>query len=128
MAKTPLAERLEEISRDLPTGRLARELNYADRTIRRYLSGERRPERTTVVKWAELAGVDPEYLLEVYETPAPEPPAPRRRRRRRWWLAVPVAVVVVGLAAWLVLRGGGGGDDGARRIALVVFNQVTNGP
>jgi transcriptional regulator with XRE-family HTH domain len=100
-----LAQALDLASREegLSTRDLAQALNCSDRTIRRYLSAERRPDRELVIRWEEVCHVEPGRLTALHDRAEHRPagddddelddaPQPTRARtRRRPWYAPAIA-------------------------------------
>lgn len=104
-----LAQALDLARREaqLTTAALAKELSFSPRTVRRYLNGERRPARDTVVHWEQACEATPGTLIALYDgAPASDilPPARARFPRRS---AVAAVAVFVALGVVLLLRGGG---------------------
>lgn len=64
-----LAQQLDLARRmhGLTTAQLAKALYCSDRTVRRYLSGERRPPRDTVARWEEVCAAPPGTLISLYD-------------------------------------------------------------
>jgi hypothetical protein len=107
-----LAQALDLARREaeLTTAALAEALSFNPRTVRRYLNGERRPERDTVVRWEQVCGASPDTLTALYDgSPAtvqlPQPLA-RTGFPLRSGVVVAVLVVLVTLGAVLLLRKG----------------------
>lgn len=106
-----LAQALDLARREagLTTAELAKALSFNPRTVRRYLNGERRPERDTVVRWELVCNAPPGTLIAPYDgAPESDPPPSRARFPLRSAVAA-VAVIVavsVALGVELLLRGG----------------------
>jgi transcriptional regulator with XRE-family HTH domain len=103
-----LAQALDLARREaqLTTAELAKALSFNPRTVRRYLNGERRPERDTVVRWEQVCKATPGTLTALYDgAPASDAPPPAQARLPRR-LAVVVAAVYVALGSALLLHGG----------------------
>jgi transcriptional regulator with XRE-family HTH domain len=100
-----LAQALDLARREaaLTTAELADALSFNPRTVRRYLNGERRPQRDTVVRWEQACQATPGTLTALYDG-SPASDAPRTRFSLRSVAATAVAVAVV-LGAVLLLRG-----------------------
>jgi len=98
----------------LSTSGLAARLYCAPRSVRRYLSAERRPSRDIVKAWEVVCGVDAERLVKLYDgldagEPAASSAAPTETagpgRRRRGILAGVAGALVLGGLALAVLLG-----------------------
>jgi transcriptional regulator with XRE-family HTH domain len=103
-----LAQALDLARREaqLTTADLAKALSFSPRTVRRYLNGERRPERDTVVRWEQVCEATPGTLAAHYDdAPASDVPPPSQARLPLRLAAVAVAVAAA-LGAVLLLRGG----------------------
>jgi transcriptional regulator with XRE-family HTH domain len=74
-----LARREAGLSKD----DLARAVFLSPRTVRRYLSGERRPDRATVVLWEQACGLRPGALTDLYDAPLPAAANPARSHGAR---------------------------------------------
>jgi len=91
---------------ELTTAELAEALSFNPRTVRRYLNGERRPERATVVRWEQVCDATPGTLITLYDdSPASDAPPPPLRTGFPLRSAVAAVTVVVALGAVLLLRG-----------------------
>lgn len=64
-----LAQALDLARREagLKTAELAHALSFNPRTVRRYLNGERRPDRDTVARWEQVCKTAPGALLALYD-------------------------------------------------------------
>lgn len=64
-----LAQQLDLVRREegLSTAQLAEALYCDPRSVRRYLTGERRPARDMVVKWEQVCGASPGRLTDIYD-------------------------------------------------------------
>jgi transcriptional regulator with XRE-family HTH domain len=113
-----LAQALDLASREegLRTCDLAQALSCSDRTIRRYLSGERRPNRALVIRWEEVCHVESGRLTAMHDR-AVHPPASDDERhdapqlahettpRRPWYAqAIAAGLLLAALGLFLVLR------------------------
>jgi transcriptional regulator with XRE-family HTH domain len=109
-----LARREAGLSKD----DLARAVFLSPRTIRRYLSGERRPDRATVVLWEQACGLEHGTLTALYDgRPTAEHEAsarqPSRASRSSPKVAAILLVLALGFVAVLLLRS----DDGSKATA-----------
>lgn len=102
-----LAQALDLARREakLTTAQLAQALSFNPRTVRRYLNGERRPDRDTVARWEQVCKTTPGTLLELYNgSPTSElAPAPARLPRRA---AVATAAALATLLGAVLLWSG----------------------
>lgn len=128
-----LAQALDLARREagLTTAELAKALSFNPRTVRRYLNGERRPERDTVVRWELVCNAPPGTLIAPYDgAPESDPPPSRARFPLRSAVAA-VAVIVavsVALGVELLLRRGEQpnlGQAAQKRSADVAYHRFT---
>lgn len=124
-----LAQALDLARREaaLTTAQLAQALSFNPRTVRRYLNGERRPDRDTIVRWEQACKIPPGRLVALYDgPPAHGVPPPRLRARLALRCAVAAAVLFVALAAVLLLREGdeqNGGAAAQQRLTRVTYHR-----
>jgi hypothetical protein len=97
--------------------------------VRRYLNGERRPDRDTIVRWEQVCGATPGTLIALYDSsPASDvsPPPSRARFPLRSVLAAVAVMVALGLV--VLLRGGdepNSGDAAQPRPTGVAYHSFT---
>jgi plasmid maintenance system antidote protein VapI len=104
-----LAQALDLARREakLTTAQLAQALSFNPRTVRRYLNGERRPDRDTVARWEQVCKTTPGTLMELYNgSPTNDAtPTPTRARPLRRAAVATVAVFATLLGVVLLSRG-----------------------
>jgi transcriptional regulator with XRE-family HTH domain len=93
-----LAQALDLARREagLKTADLAQALSFNPRTVRRYLNGERRPERDTVARWEQVCKTTPGALLTLYDgSPTSDAASTSTATRARLGRRIAVAAVAV---------------------------------
>ena len=88
---------------------LAEALHCDPRTVRRYISGDRRPSRQMVELWEQRCELEPGTLTRLIDRPTDAAPpqddsTPSRRVPRAWLACAAVALALVGLGLFLRLR------------------------
>lgn len=121
--RSPVAQALDLARREaeLSTAEFAHALAFNPRSVRRYLNGERRPARETVVEWERACKVEPGSLIGLYDGAGGDParPASTGEAARRpgswsrvvWWTAAAGLLAVI--AGLLLLRLDGNAESGA---------------
>ena len=120
-----LAQQLDLARRErgLSTKDLARELTCDSRSVRRYVSGERRPNRQLVEAWERACHVDPGTLTAFHDRASGLQPAEQEATASEPWsprlpvaAAAVAAALLLGTAALVLLLRNDSGSDGITRV------------